>query len=174
MSEAKCEVCGEPMPPGEEMFKYHGYSGPCPKGPLEPTDEGQVVLSGKMAREEVRVKLLREALSWAVGFIRCHHPKVAEEYPDFRNAESLVAETGGDLFTGEFTLTRYRAEQAEEERDRLKAALEMLAQVRHVSGNAQGHMRSQLRTIDAALAGADLRRMDVVEAVAAGTWRAAK
>ena len=23
---AKCELCGEPMPPGEEMFKYHGYS----------------------------------------------------------------------------------------------------------------------------------------------------
>lgn len=25
-----CGLCGEPMPPGEEMFKYHGYSGPCP------------------------------------------------------------------------------------------------------------------------------------------------
>ena len=30
----KCELCGEPMPDGEEMFKYHGYSGPCPKPPL--------------------------------------------------------------------------------------------------------------------------------------------
>jgi hypothetical protein len=29
-----CELCGEPMPPGEEMFKFHGYSGPCPKPPL--------------------------------------------------------------------------------------------------------------------------------------------
>lgn len=29
-----CEMCGEPMPKGEEMFKYHGYSGPCPKPPL--------------------------------------------------------------------------------------------------------------------------------------------
>lgn len=27
----KCELCGEPMPVGEEMFKYHGHSGPCPK-----------------------------------------------------------------------------------------------------------------------------------------------
>lgn len=26
-----CELCGEPMPEGEEMFKYHGYSGPCSK-----------------------------------------------------------------------------------------------------------------------------------------------
>lgn len=31
---SKCELCGEPMPDGEEMFKFHGYSGPCPKEPL--------------------------------------------------------------------------------------------------------------------------------------------
>lgn len=34
--QATCELCGEPMPPGEEMFKFHGYSGPCPKPPLSP------------------------------------------------------------------------------------------------------------------------------------------
>lgn len=32
-----CEICGEPMPPGEEMFKYHGYSSNCPKPPIEIT-----------------------------------------------------------------------------------------------------------------------------------------
>lgn len=32
-----CELCGDPMPPGEEMFKYHGYSGPCPKQPKQVT-----------------------------------------------------------------------------------------------------------------------------------------
>lgn len=37
--QAKCEMCGEPMPEGEEMFKFHGYSGPCPKPPL-PRDNG--------------------------------------------------------------------------------------------------------------------------------------
>jgi hypothetical protein len=26
-----CGLCGQPMPPGEEMFRYHGYSGPCPE-----------------------------------------------------------------------------------------------------------------------------------------------
>lgn len=31
---AKCAICGEPMPQGEEMFKYHGYSGDCQKPPL--------------------------------------------------------------------------------------------------------------------------------------------
>lgn len=30
-----CELCGEPMPENEEMFVTHGYSGPCPKPPLE-------------------------------------------------------------------------------------------------------------------------------------------
>lgn len=39
MSEkATCQLCGEPMPAGEEMFKYHGYSGPCPKPPLPPAN----------------------------------------------------------------------------------------------------------------------------------------
>src|SRR5687767_1845900 len=39
MSEpAKCELCGEPMPLGEQMFKFHGYSGPCPKEPLPKPD----------------------------------------------------------------------------------------------------------------------------------------
>jgi len=33
-NEAKCEICGEPMPAGETRFKFHGYSGPCPKPPL--------------------------------------------------------------------------------------------------------------------------------------------
>ncbi len=35
-----CSLCGEPMPVGEEMFKYHGYSGDCPKPPLPtPTED---------------------------------------------------------------------------------------------------------------------------------------
>lgn len=35
----KCEICGEPMPAGEEMFKFHGYSGECPKPPLKKKTE---------------------------------------------------------------------------------------------------------------------------------------
>lgn len=31
---ALCQICGEPMPAGEEMFNYHGLSGDCPKSPL--------------------------------------------------------------------------------------------------------------------------------------------
>ena len=35
MTTKKCALCGEPMPDGETMFNYHGYSGPCPKPPLK-------------------------------------------------------------------------------------------------------------------------------------------
>jgi len=63
------------------------------------------------------------------------------------------------------------AEVKQEERDRFRAALEMLSQVRHVSGSAQGWMRSQLAMIDAVLNGADVRDLDTVEAIAAGTWQ---
>ena len=35
MTAKLCEICGEPMPDGETMFKFHGYSGPCPKPPLK-------------------------------------------------------------------------------------------------------------------------------------------
>lgn len=31
---ANCEICGEPMDEAESMFKYHGFSGACPKPPL--------------------------------------------------------------------------------------------------------------------------------------------
>lgn len=37
----KCELCGEPMPAGEQMFKYHGYSGPCPT-PEKPKDSSEI------------------------------------------------------------------------------------------------------------------------------------
>lgn len=35
MSDFKCELCGYPMPEGEEMFKFHGYSCPCPNLPIQ-------------------------------------------------------------------------------------------------------------------------------------------
>jgi len=35
MEEAICKLCGHPMPKGEEMFHYHGYSGPCPEPTLK-------------------------------------------------------------------------------------------------------------------------------------------
>lgn len=44
MAEEKstCGLCGEPMPAGEEMFQYHGYSGPCPKPPKQQPYQSRV------------------------------------------------------------------------------------------------------------------------------------
>lgn len=36
-----CELCGHPMPEGEEVFRYHGYSCPCPGPPL-PEEQKQL------------------------------------------------------------------------------------------------------------------------------------
>lgn len=64
---AKCELFGEPMPAGEEMFKYHGYSGPCPK-PRKPSHvtEGlaEVAVDGAVEIIELKkqVERLRAAL----------------------------------------------------------------------------------------------------------------
>jgi hypothetical protein len=55
----KCEVCGEPMPAGEEMFKYHGYSGDCPKPPLpRPVKPTYEQLEQQLAR---MVEILKDA-----------------------------------------------------------------------------------------------------------------
>lgn len=51
----KCEICGEPMPAGEEMFKYHGYSGPCPKPLL-----GRVIEEGPAVAKNTDRELWRE------------------------------------------------------------------------------------------------------------------
>ena len=46
-----CELCGEPMPEGETMFKFHGYSGSCPKPPL-PRDASESAARIRIALED--------------------------------------------------------------------------------------------------------------------------
>lgn len=38
------------MPAGETMFKFHGYSGPCPKPPL-PRDNGELFVTDPDGQE---------------------------------------------------------------------------------------------------------------------------
>lgn len=52
---ATCELCGEAMPPGEEMFKFHGYSGPCPKPPLPPSQSAQEPAILRLVEEAERL-----------------------------------------------------------------------------------------------------------------------
>jgi len=54
-----CELCGEPMPEGETMFKFHGYSGPCPKPPLpKPVTEIES-LRAELTEKDAEIARLR-------------------------------------------------------------------------------------------------------------------
>jgi hypothetical protein len=72
-----CELCGEPMPQGEEMFNYHGYSGNCPKPPLapKPRTARARIDGGKLSDEKAR-----ELLFYLIGFFQL------EENPRFDRA----------------------------------------------------------------------------------------
>lgn len=60
---ARCAICGEPMPLGEQMFKFHGYSGDCPKPPLpKPTKQTYEELERALAASQARCERLREGL----------------------------------------------------------------------------------------------------------------
>ena len=52
---AKCSLCGEPMPEGEQMFKFHGYSGPCPKEPL-PKKKPETVVAYALWSNEMYIR----------------------------------------------------------------------------------------------------------------------
>ncbi len=68
--ESKCELCGEPMPAGEEMFKIHGYSGPCPAPALPRVDWIE------KASKEIAGNVLVGCVEATVAeIIRRHQPK---------------------------------------------------------------------------------------------------
>ena len=47
-----CEICGEPMPENEQMFKYHGYSSKYPKPPLKKTYSNNTEFKGTKGKWE--------------------------------------------------------------------------------------------------------------------------
>lgn len=93
-----CDLCGEPMPLGEEMFKYHGYSGPCPKPPKQKPAPAEAQEAVEARLERIRVRWSQAGLTsfsqdhadvaWLLSLVR---PPVA--VPDGREKEirSLLA-----------------------------------------------------------------------------------
>lgn len=84
--------------------------------------------------DDIENQRLREALTWAVGFIKCNLPKTSQQYPDMRNAESLVA--NAPVIVGEFQRISARAEVIEAEyakfRQEVVAVLEHIPPEYHV------------------------------------------
>ena len=69
----KCELCGEPMPVGEEMFKYHGHSGPCPtKG--KAFEPWQLRVIEEKKELDARLVKLSEFLSASICTLRSVTP----------------------------------------------------------------------------------------------------
>jgi hypothetical protein len=153
-----CAICRLPNAPADRSVCEKCY----PRSFLEEA------CAGKLSMSEFRNRLLREALTWSVGFIRCNFPTVAGKYPDFLNASSLVEAAPGAIFVGEFVLQRARAELAENERDRFKEALKMIAQIIH------GSTRVTCMIAEAALAGANMLDEDTAIDVCEGEWKPSK
>lgn len=95
-------------------------------------------------------------------------------------AELLAAARDALTLKGHMRLRRLAIERDRllAEVARLRTALEMLSQIQHVSGSAQPAEHEYpkivdaiLAFVDAALAGADLRDLVTVEAIAAGAWK---
>jgi hypothetical protein len=53
---ATCGLCGKPMPPGEEMFQYHGYSGPCPTAEVAATVVDGVALIAAERKRQIEAE----------------------------------------------------------------------------------------------------------------------
>jgi hypothetical protein len=74
---SKCELCGEPMPPGEEMFKFHGYSSQCPKPPLPRLAKKLAIVAG-IAIDRWKLPIFCRHLTIA-GYDYSTHPGVTAD-----------------------------------------------------------------------------------------------
>lgn len=94
---ARCRICGEPMPPGEEMFKFHGYSGDCPKPPLThfaPLGEDEI--------ERIKIALMYQQMFLPSRMIRA---VLAEAVP------APIGEDQSDLVDALFSALRDQGEE---------------------------------------------------------------
>lgn len=49
-----CDICGDPMPENEQMFKFHGFSGPCPRPPKNKINKNEIKLA--LVMDDYKVK----------------------------------------------------------------------------------------------------------------------
>lgn len=74
-----CSICGEPMPVGEEMFKFHGYSGPCPKPPKIQRAEASEARATALEEE---VKRLRRFAQEIADLFKPKHQAALDAWKD--------------------------------------------------------------------------------------------
>lgn len=115
MSEAKCAICGELMPAGEEMFQYHGYSGDCPKPPLhilpkqtyEALESECARLLAKFLREQLRAEAAEAKLD--------KQTKIAVEAV----GQIKITEDANEVLVGMLARAESRLAAVQSERDKV-------------------------------------------------------
>lgn len=70
-----CKLCGDPTPVGEEMFKYHGYSGECPKPPLKAVKS----LEEKLAEAQKVIAEKDKRIEWIENERDCYHKQLMQD-----------------------------------------------------------------------------------------------
>lgn len=74
---SECELCGHPMPAGETMFKFHGFSGPCPGPPLTNPGEPDELTSLRSENARLRKALETEQTMHAAWRKRAEEAETA-------------------------------------------------------------------------------------------------
>jgi len=127
MDKPRCELCGEPMPDGEEMFKFHGYSGPCPKEPLPkavPKSIADIAAERDALRERcerlmrriAELERERDAANAGIGRIACERDAARAENRALDEAVAWIRVVGEECDArGDRTviLAKLRADRAE-------------------------------------------------------------
>lgn len=133
-----CEVCGEPMPEGEEMFKYHGYSGPCPKPPkakvveAETLDKPVSVKQAPLSQLDVIERIAR---------------KIADIYVSYETSCSAEQDAGilKNMVEGVSAILRSElsVKQATQSQELIAAAEQLLAWQPNCSLGSSGDLRQR-------------------------------
>ncbi len=118
-----CELCGEPMPTGETMFKYHGFSGPCPTkqaAEVERAEQGTRSVeppSGEVRGREIveRLHTLTSEYARVVYLAGCQQLELAES-PECQHAKIALEECWDAVFKASL--------RSSAERERMREALE--------------------------------------------------
>ena len=111
-----CGLCGEAMPPGEEMFNYHGYSGNCPKPPL-PQEKSEVE---KLREENARLKETIQEHELSAETLDINEiGRLREENAQLRKAVEASHEFAVDI-KPELAILRKDIEGLMSERDQLR------------------------------------------------------
>ena len=111
---SRCKLCGEPMPEGEEMFFYHGYSGDCPKPPLPkaaaPPPQTEPLSRGADYKSDLYADLADE--DYAIGYLKkCFADSVEASHQGVRDVISASLIAGGSKGIGSPPSPDERTEQ---------------------------------------------------------------